>query len=93
MPLYGELAALAVRVLKPGGWCIAMAGNLYLDRIFDMMRASGLEYHGLITVSFSAGGYHARIGKTFQVGKRIVLFQKPPAMLERLWGPDRTGSI
>jgi hypothetical protein len=26
LPLYGSLAKFAMRVLKPGGWCIAMTG-------------------------------------------------------------------
>lgn len=37
LPLYGWLAKMAARVLKPGGFCLAMAGGLYLDEVFRLM--------------------------------------------------------
>lgn len=37
LPLYGWLAETAVRVLKPGGFCLAMCGGSYLNHIFRMM--------------------------------------------------------
>lgn len=39
LPLYGWLAQAAVRVLKPGGFCLAMCGGVYLNEIFRMMDA------------------------------------------------------
>lgn len=35
--MYGWLARMAFRVLKPGGFCLAMAGGLYLDRVMALM--------------------------------------------------------
>lgn len=43
--LYGDLARLAERVLKPGGSLLAMAGQSYLPDVIDAMRGSGMEYH------------------------------------------------
>lgn len=89
VPLYGELASFAMRVLKPGGWCLAMVGDLYIGRIFALMTACGLVERGLITVYFP-GGHHSRIGttKTFQAAKTVLLFQKPPVRQPPNWGPN-----
>lgn len=37
LPLYEWLAEEAARVLKPGGWLLAMCGGLYINQIFRMM--------------------------------------------------------
>lgn len=41
---YTWLALEAKRVLKPGGFCLAMCGGYYLDKIFSVMSAN-LSYH------------------------------------------------
>jgi len=89
VPLYGELARFALRVLKPGGWCLTMVGDLYLGRIIGVMTTLGLIERGLITVTFP-GGHHSRIRttKTFQAAKSILLMQKPPIRPPPLWGPN-----
>ena len=89
LPLYSELARFAMRVLKPGGWCLTMIGELYLDRILAEIIPRGLIYRSLITISFP-GGHHSRIAttKTFQAAKIILLLQKPPARQPPLWGPN-----
>ena len=58
LPLYGILAKFAMRVLKPGGWCIAMTGGVYLDRIMALITASGPRWREQIVVSFP--NRHAR---------------------------------
>jgi hypothetical protein len=89
VPLYGELAHFAMRVLKPGGWCLAMTGDLYIGRIFRLMTEAGLIERGMITVA-SPGGYHARIAttKTFGDAKTILLMQKEPIRQPPQWGPN-----
>jgi DNA methylase len=90
VPLYGELARLAMRVLKPSGWCLTMVGDLYLGRVIALMTLSGLLERGLITITFP-GGHHSRIHttKTFQAAKSIVLLQKPPSRQPPgEWGPN-----
>lgn len=37
LPLYGWLAEEAARVLRPGGFCLAMCGGSYLNEIFRLM--------------------------------------------------------
>jgi DNA modification methylase len=44
LPCYGWLANEAARVLKPGGFLIAMAGGMYLNQIYRMFDVAGLTY-------------------------------------------------
>jgi DNA modification methylase len=44
LPCYGWLAQEAARVLKPGGFVLAMCGGSYLNKIFRMFDDSGLSY-------------------------------------------------
>ena len=89
IPLYGELARFAMRVLKPGGWCLTMVGDLYLIQIGDLMTQAGLIERGYTVVSFP-GGHHSRIGttKTFQAIKLVLMMQKPPTCQPPQWGPN-----
>jgi 16S rRNA G966 N2-methylase RsmD len=89
VPLYGDLARFAMRVLKPSGWCLAMVGDLYFGRVSALMTQTGLIERGLITITFP-GGHHSRIGttRTFQAAKTILLLQKPPARQPLQWGPN-----
>lgn len=45
LPTYGWLAREAMRVLKPGGFVLAMCGGAYLNQIFAMFDAAGLTYY------------------------------------------------
>lgn len=45
LPCYGWLAQEAMRVLKPGGFVLAMCGGLYLNQIFRMFDGAGLDYY------------------------------------------------
>jgi len=45
LPCYFWLAAEARRVLKPGGFVLAMCGGYYLNQIFRMFDGAGLSYH------------------------------------------------
>ena len=49
IPLYGRLAELAARKLKPGRLCAVMCGQMYLDRVMTEM-AKHLEYYWLCAV-------------------------------------------
>lgn len=42
--LYGWLSDTAARVLKPGGLCLAMAGQTHLPDVYQLMSRS-LQYH------------------------------------------------
>jgi site-specific DNA-methyltransferase (adenine-specific) len=88
LPLYGELGRFAMRVLKPGGWCLVMVGSIYIEPGVALLTA-GLIYRDQITISFP-GGHHSRIAatKTFQAAKFIVALQKPPLCQPPQWGPN-----
>ncbi len=44
LPCYGHLAREAMRVLKPGGFVLAMAGGMYINQIFRLFDDAGLTY-------------------------------------------------
>ena len=44
LPCYGWLAQEAMRVLKTGGFVLAMCGGMYLPKIYAMFEESGLKY-------------------------------------------------
>jgi len=68
LPLYGDLAAIAARVLRPGGWLLAMGGGMYADEILGMM-SQHLDYHytlevaltGSATAALRPHGQHAPV--------------------------------
>lgn len=45
LPCYGHLAREAMRVLKPGGFVLAMAGGVYINQIFRMFDDAGLTFY------------------------------------------------
>ncbi len=45
LPCYGWLAREAMRVLKPGGFVLAMCGGMYINQIFAIMDGAGLSFY------------------------------------------------
>lgn len=45
LPCYGWLAREAMRVLKPGGFVLAMAGGAHLNQVFQQMDSAGLDFY------------------------------------------------
>jgi DNA modification methylase len=65
LSLYGWLAETAARILKPGCFCISLAGNLYFDKVikqFDIW----LSYYWI-------GGMPHTLGSTNQIHPRQML--------------------
>lgn len=58
VPLYGDLARLAARVLKPGGSLLAMAGQSYLPDLLALMTPH-MRYHW--TVAYMTPGQSTQI--------------------------------
>ena len=58
LPLYTELGKLAQQKLKPGGFCLVLCGQLYLDAIIARLSES-LDWYWLCGVKLS--GAHSRI--------------------------------
>lgn len=79
LSVYCDLGRFAMRVLKPGGWCVVLTGTMYLDRIIDDLRGCGLTYRWLLPVRFP-GGPTPRIGalRLYQSWKPVLIFQVPP---------------
>ena len=70
LPVYGDLARTAARVLRPGGSCLVMAGQSYLPEIIAAMTPH-LRYHW--TVAYLTPG-----GQSVQLWERKVnAFWKP----------------
>jgi hypothetical protein len=71
------LADVALRVLKPGGWCIAYSGKQHLDEVFRRMTSGGLIYFWQVIFSQTVSpAIHPRSVNTGY--KPILIFQKPP---------------
>lgn len=75
IPLYGDLAEHAARILKPGGSLIAYAGHYALPEIFELMTPH-LRYWWVCATQHTGG--NARLtGKNIYVGwKPLVWFVK-----------------
>lgn len=98
LPLYGWVASLAARVLKPGGFLCTMAGGYYLNKVFAQMAAAELEWYFKIELSFERGPatvLHQR--RMITRTKPILLWTKGPGQLSK-WsmsdvyqgqGPDK----
>ncbi len=79
--LYGQLAELAARKLKPGGLCAVMCGQMYLDRVMQEM-AKHLQYFWLCAVGPKTVVRSTRIvtRKVLSTFKPVLIFAKPPVV-------------
>jgi len=74
---WSQLGEVAMRVLKPGGWCIAYSGKQHLDEVMRRMTDAGLVYYWQIIFKQTlVATVHPR--KVNTVYKPILMFQKPP---------------
>jgi SAM-dependent methyltransferase len=74
---WNQMAEVAMRVLKPGGWCIAYSGKLHLDDVMARVTGSGLSFYWqLIFKQTVQAPIHPR--KVNTLYKPILVFQKPP---------------
>jgi DNA-binding XRE family transcriptional regulator len=88
IPLYGDLAKFAARVLIPGGWCLAYSGILNLDRILPLMAVDGLKYGWTFCITHNGGDSRFRKFKLQNGWKPILGFYKPPLSVGWNWFPD-----
>ena len=75
--LYGALAALALRVLKPGGICLAYSGQLHIPHILPLM-SEHLEYMWLCGIGHSDGSTWFKKWNLDNQWKPLIMFGKPP---------------
>lgn len=83
LPLYSDLSRFASRVLRPGGWCLAYAGQIHLPEVVDRLREA-LTY-GWQFIARSTGGDSFMFSlRLFTQYKPILGFYKPPLSV---WWP------
>jgi DNA modification methylase len=89
LPLYGWLAKEAARVLKPGGFCLAMCGGVYLDEIMVMMREH-LTYYWKYEIGLSG----AAAGTVWLMGNKVPVLTRTKPLLAWVKGKGgpRTGT-
>jgi site-specific DNA-methyltransferase (adenine-specific) len=85
--LYGDLAELAARVLRDGGWCLAYSGNRFLVEVCNIMQGH-LEYQWMFAVQHTGGDLRFRSLRLHNKWKPVVGFTKPPVECWWEWFPD-----
>lgn len=78
LPCWSKLGKIAMRVLKPSGFCVAYSGKLHLPEVIKRMSDEGLLYYWQFILLHS--GLPAAVhGRKINTGyKPILVFQKPP---------------
>ncbi len=83
VPLYGEVAKLAQRCLRPNGWCLAYTGKMYVARIHFLMKK-----HLRYTFQFDVPHQKSTLIESLQIeqnGKYIVGYRHEPG--KPFWEP------
>lgn len=75
--LYGDLAAFAARVLRPGGLLLAYSGQLHLPQIYASMGLH-LDYLWTCAIGHAAGATWFRKWHLLNQWKPILMYGKPP---------------
>lgn len=70
LPLFGQLAQHAARLLKPGGSCIVLTGQSYLPQVLGLMTPH-LRYHWTLAY-LTPGGQAAQLWQ-----RKVNTFWKP----------------
>lgn len=75
--LYGGLAILAARVLKPGGILMAYSGQMHLPQIYASM-GQHLQYLWTCAIGHSNGATWFRKWHLLNAWKPVLMYGKPP---------------
>jgi 16S rRNA G966 N2-methylase RsmD len=87
--LYRDLGVFALRVLKPGGVCIAYSGHAHLPQVMNAL-AENLEYAWTCAIRHTGGELRFRKYNIRNGWKPLVMFYKPPLDLWWDWFSDMT---
>lgn len=87
LSVYGDLADLASRVLKPGALCIAYAGDMYLPEIIDQMRPH-LEWVMVLNQYMPDSNLKMQKTHVYTVTRNMVVFKKPGTTNKMFWVPN-----
>ena len=85
--LYERLAELAAAKLKPGGLCLAYAGQLHLPEVMEAM-GNHLAYWWMIAVRFAGQHYAVHPRRVQNKWKPVIVFAKPPVGKAPEWLSD-----
>jgi len=93
LDLWGPLAELAVKVLKPGRFLLTYCGKLYLPSILAKL-GEHLEYYWIAGKYYDQGHSFFRSKKIWDQWRPILIYQKPGAPTDHEWFLDmiRMGS-
>lgn len=76
-PLYGDLARIGARVLKPGGLCLAYSGQIHLPAIYALM-GEHLDYLWTCAIRHTGGMQRIFKANVNTGWKPILMYVKPP---------------
>lgn len=89
VPLYGDLAEIGARVLRPGGVCMAYSGHAFLPQVLNNMNLH-LDYAWTCGIRHSGGNLRYRKYRIYNNWKPVVMFVKPPRDVWWNWFDDLT---
>jgi len=92
LDLYAWVARAGARVLKPGGFLLAMCGGSHLDEVFAAFGRSGLRFYWL----YAAGMGGCRTGVCWPQGNMkspVVVRAKQVLAYSKGAGASRTGTV
>lgn len=89
LPCWSILGEAGMRLLNPGGWCIAYSGHSFMPEILAAMGSHGLVYRWMLALLHSGNHDLRPIGEmVIDIGwKPVLAYRKPPYNL--VSGQDR----
>lgn len=75
IPLFGQLAELAQRKLKPGGLCLVYSGQMFLPQVFDQL-TDHLDYWWMCGIRHTGGHLQIWNRKVWNEWKPIIAMVK-----------------
>jgi len=84
IPLFGKIAEMGAKILRPGGLLFAYSGTAYLPAVLNQL-TQYLEYVGMITVIHTGWTKINGINKLRGGWKPIIICGKPP--IKKYWNP------
>jgi hypothetical protein len=91
VPLYGELARFAAHCLKPGGFCVAYFGKLFLPDVLSLM-SPYLNYRWVFAALQPQNEKLIFNLNLYEAWRPLLLFQKPGEAEHNLLIPEASFS-
>lgn len=90
--LYDKLGGVAKRVLRPGGYCMAYVGKMFLPEVIAAL-SRHLEYVWVMCVWQPDNNSKIARHNLFEAWRPILVFRKPGKSARREWVPDAVNSV